>query len=461
MRFSELQHQGLMISVSGVRGIVGESLTPEICTRLGAAFGTFVDGGTVVVGRDTRLSGEMVKHAVFSGLLSAGCQVIDIGVVATPSLSLMIDKLHADGGVMISASHNPVEWNALKFFNKRGLYLNDGEGKELMAFAENRTLRRARWDGIPAVISNNDAVENHVACVLRHVNVPLIKSRRFKVALDCVNGAGVDVALRLLAALGCEVHPIHCQPNGLFPHYPEPNFINLQDLRNHSAERKVDVGFALDPDGDRLALVDSKGRFLGEETTLPLCVKHILKTQKGSVVVNMSTSRTTNDVCIQAGVQFERVPVGEIFVAERMAASGAVFGGEGNGGIIDPRLHYGRDALIGMALILESMAMSNKAVGELADELPKYSIVKAKIECSRERIMSVLETLKTDSRDAKVNIQDGLRLDWPGRWVHLRPSNTEPIMRIIAEAESESAAKQLVADFSERVEGILALLHKD
>ncbi|MEK6822582.1 MAG: phosphoglucosamine mutase, partial [Nanoarchaeota archaeon] len=291
MLFSELQHKGLMVSVSGVRGIVGESLTPEICTRLGAAFGTFVKGGTVVVGRDTRLSGEMVKHAVFSGLLSAGCKVVDVGVIATPSLTLMIEKLNADGGVMISASHNPVEWNALKFFNGKALYLNDAEGKQLMAIADLPDLRRARWDGIPAVQHNDDAVENHIACILRHVNVPMIKSRRFKVALDCVNGSGVDVALRLLAALGCEVHPIHCTPDGLFPHYPEPNFINLQDLRKHAAQHNVDVGFALDPDADRLALVDQTGRFLGEEMTLPLCVKHVLAQRKGSVVVNMSTSR--------------------------------------------------------------------------------------------------------------------------------------------------------------------------
>ena len=460
MRFSELQKQGLMVSVSGVRGIVGESLTPEICTRLGAAFGTFVEGGVVVVGRDPRLSGEMVKHAVFSGLLSAGCQVVDIGVVATPSLTLMIEKLHAAGGVMISASHNPVEWNALKFFNKQGLYLNDLEGKELIKLAEGLSLRRARWDGIPAVAQNTDAVENHLACVLRHVDVPLIKSRRFNVALDCVNGAGVDVALRLLGALGCVVHPIHCQPNGLFPHYPEPNFINLQDLRQHAALHKADVGFALDPDGDRLALVDTEGRFLGEEATLPICVKHVLSRRKGSVVVNMSTSRMTQDICRQAGVQCERVPVGEIFVAERMAEGGAVIGGEGNGGIIDPRIHYGRDALIGMALVLEAMASTHKTVGELADELPQYSIVKTKFECSREHAQSVLETLRTDAADALVNVQDGLRLDWPGRWVHLRPSNTEPIMRIIAEAETENGARQLVADYSEKVEEVLALLQR-
>ena len=402
----------------------------------------------------------MIKHAVFSGLLSAGCQVVDVGVVATPSLTLMIEKLHADGGVMISASHNPVEWNALKFFNSRGLYLNEKESRELMDTADNRTLLRARWDGIPAVLGNGDAVENHVMCVLRHVNVPLIKSKRFKVALDCVNGAGVDVALRLLAALGCEVHPIHCQPNGLFPHYPEPNFINLQDLRQHSVDNNVDVGFALDPDADRLALVDSTGRFLGEEATLPICAKHVLKQRKGSVVANMSTSRMTHDISNASGVAFERVPVGEIFVAERMAANGAVIGGEGNGGVIDPRVHYGRDGIVGMALVLEAMAVASKSIATLADELPRYHIIKSKFECSKLHCQSVLETMKADSRDARVDTQDGLRLDWPGRWVHLRPSNTEPFMRIIAEAETENEAKRLIEDYSERVEDVLELLRR-
>jgi len=456
MRFSQMLPPGLMVSVSGVRGIVGESLTPEICTRLGAAFGTYVEGGAVVVGRDTRTSGEMVKHAVLAGLLSAGCKVVDVGVVATPSLTLMIEKLGAAGGVMISASHNPVEWNALKFFNKDGLYLNDQEGKALLAVADNDILRRAAWDAIGDVTHNSDAVENHIASILRHVNVPLIKAHRFKVAIDCVNGAGVNVALRLLAALGCEAHTLHCEPNGLFPHYPEPNFINLQDLRSYCEQKDVDVGFALDPDADRLAIVDANGRFLGEEATLPLCVRHVLSQRKGSVVINMSTSRVTEDLCAEAGVRCERMPVGEINVASRMRDAAAVIGGEGNGGVIDPRLHYGRDGLMGIALILELMATTNTPIADLANELPSYVILKSKLDISGPRIPAILAALQSDNDGAKVTTTDGLRFDWKDKWVHLRPSNTEPIVRVIAEASTDADAKLLIDSFSTKVQKLLA-----
>ena len=448
----------LMISISGVRGIVGRSLTPELLVRLGEAFGTYMHSGRVVVGRDTRVSGEMVKCAVFAGLLSTGCNIIDVGVVATPTATLMIEQLKADGGVVISASHNPVEWNALKFFRADGVYLNADEGRDLLNIYYSGDFVRKPWDALKTIETTSEAEAHHVEKVLTILDVPLIKSRKFRVALDCCNGAGVGISLRLLRALGCRVEPIHCVPDGLFPHTPEPNFINLQDLCRFTKESGADIGFATDPDADRIAVVDENGQFLGEELSLALSAEYVLSRVEASnrpVVINMSTSRASEDVARAAGREVIRTAVGEVNVAEKMEEVNAVIGGEGNGGVMDPRIHYARDAIVGMGLILESLARSSRKCSEAAAALPQYSMLKTKIDCPAARSREVIRALKVGASTARASLLDGLRLDWDDRWIHLRASNTEPVMRIIAEARTPEAAQALVEEYTAQVQSAL------
>jgi phosphomannomutase len=455
---SQHENSDLMISISGVRGIVGRSLTPELLVRLGEAFGTYMRSGRVVVGRDTRVSGEMVKCAVFGGLLSTGCTILDVGVVSTPTTTLMIPELKADGGIVISASHNPVEWNALKFFRADGVYLNAEEGQDLLKIYYSGDFVRKPWDGLKMIETVSDAEAHHVERVLAILDVAAIRAKRFRVALDCCNGAGVGISLRLLRALGCTVEPIHCTPDGLFPHTPEPNFVNLQDLCRFTKERQADVGFATDPDADRIAVVSEEGAFLGEELTLAMAVKYVLANNKPNgrpVVINMSTSRVCEDLAQNAGCPIIRTAVGEVNVAETMEESNAIIGGEGNGGVIDPRVHYGRDAVVGMGLVLELMAKTGQPISAIARALPSYCMLKTKLECPPARSRALIRALKADAGAARVNAQDGLRLDWDDRWVHLRASNTEPVMRIIAEARSREAAQALVDEYTERVRGAL------
>jgi len=477
----------LMISISGVRGIVGESLTPELLMRMGEAFGTYArarrsaeKGGKqpprVVVGRDTRVSGEMVKHSVFAGLLATGCSIVDLGVVTTPTAAMAVEHMGADGGVVISASHNPIEWNALKFFGPDGVYLDSEQGKQLLDLYYQGDFRHARWNEIQEVVKDNAASDEHLQKVLDIVDVEAIRAKKFRVALDSCNGAGVEITTRLLAELGCEAVRIHCTPDGIFPHDPEPTFLNLQDLCKLAGEEDVQVGFAQDPDADRLAVVDENGRFIGEEYTLALAADYVLaglgergpgagsREQSGPqtsdsqpltpvVVINMSTSRATEDVAARHGAQCLRVPVGEVNVAVRMRALGAAIGGEGNGGVIDPRVHYGRDSLVGIAVILEHMATSNRDLSELVADLPRYVIRKTKVELDRAKTADALAHLAEEAGGdgARANCEDGLRLDWADRWVHVRPSNTEPVVRVIAEATDEASVTELVDSYVARI----------
>ncbi len=464
----------LMISISGVRGIVGESLTPELVMRMGEAFGTYAAasrsgetgggrGPCVIVGRDTRVSGEMVKHSVLAGLLSTGCSIVDLGVVTTPTAAMAIEDLDADGGVVISASHNPIEWNALKFFGPDGVYLDSEQGKQLLDLYYQGNFKHARWHEIQEVVKNDVASDAHLKKVLNIVDVKAIRAKKFRVALDSCNGAGVDITTTLLAELGCDAVRIHCTPDGLFPHDPEPTFLNLQDLCKLATEEDVQVGFAQDPDADRLAVVDENGRFIGEEYTLALAADYVLSTRnprarrssksedgepetRNSVVINMSTSRATEDVAVRHGCDCIRVPVGEVNVAVRMRSTGAAIGGEGNGGVIDPRVHYGRDSLVGIALILEHMATSGRKLSALVAALPQYVIRKTKVELDRAKTADALARLadEANGEGARMNNDDGLRLDWDDHWVHVRPSNTEPVVRVIAEAANETHVKELV-----------------
>jgi len=445
----------LMIGISGVRGVVGDNLTPELLVRLGQAFGTYVDSGTVVVGRDTRVSGDMVKHAVFSGLLSAGCRIIDVGVCGTPSAAMMVPALRAAGGIVISASHNPIEWNALKFFRSDGVYLNAEQGRQLLDIYYGGDVRKVGYDRLHAVAMDNTAVERHLAKVLQLVDVRGLRRRRFRVALDCCNGAGSDLALRFLQHIGADVAPIHCEMNGLFPHDPEPTFEHIKDLLRVTRRQRCDIGFAQDADADRIAIVSEKGRYLGEEYTLCLATRYTLAHRRGPVVTNLSTTRMLDDVAQAAGVEVVRTPVGEVNVAERMREVNAVIGGEGNGGVIEPRVHLGRDALTGMALILQLMLETGKKISALAGELSRYYMVKERVECSKRVLGSVLKAL-ADEPSAKVDMRDGVKLDFADSWVHVRASNTEPIVRVYTEARTRSRAREMAQKYKRLVERVVA-----
>lgn len=447
-----------IIGVSGIRGIVGESFTPDFLARFSAAFGVYLEGGRVVVARDTRKSGQMIKHLVVGGLLSAGCEVHDLGVVPTPTSQIMVEELRASGGLVITGSHNPKDWNALKFLREKGVYLNKDQLEELLKGFESWELRTVSTSRLRALVEESRSVDRHIAKVLDVVDVEKIKQKRFKVVVDCCNGTGVFVSPSLLEALGCEVIPLHSEPDGEFRRDPEPNFLSLKALARAVEEYGADVGFAQDPDADRLAVVSENGEILGEEYTLVLSALDVLSKRKGVVVTNYSTSRALEDVCREAGSELLRAPVGEVNVVQRMMESSAIFGGEGNGGVIDPRIHYGRDSLIGMALILELMAETSETISELMAKLPRYYTVKRKINCSRDNYSPLMEKLGREFPSGNLTLEDGIRVDWKDSWAHIRPSGTEPVVRVITEATSKRKALQLNRQIKSLVEQILASL---
>lgn len=441
-----------MVSVSGMRGIVGKDLTPELVARHAAALGAWAAAGgrpTVVLGRDARTSGPMFARAATAGLMSVGVTVIDIGVVPTPTLQLAVEHHHAGAGLMLTASHNPVEWNALKLVGPDGIFLDAESGAAVRALAD-RGPMRAAWDGIGTVEEDGQAIPRHLEQVLAlpMVDVDAIRARRFHVALDCVRGAGGTSIPPLLEALGCKVTAINLETDGRFPRPPEPLPENLGDLSRLVRESGADIGMAVDPDVDRLALVDEHGDAIGEDYTLAFAVRTVLRAMgpeasSAAVVVNLSTSLVVEDAARELGASFFRAPVGEAHVARMIREQNAVVGGEGNGGVILPSVHIGRDAPIGVALILQLLVESGQTVSGLVASAPRYHIVKAKAPRGADLAPAYL-ALRTRFADATADDRDGLRLSWADRWVHLRPSGTEPIIRFIAEAPSAADAESLI-----------------
>ena len=440
---------GLMVSVSGIRGQVGQGLTPDVVARYAAAFGAWsIARGTsrqVVVGRDSRVSGAMFHRIVVGTLQLAGCDVIDIGLTTTPGCQLAVEHHHAAGGLMLSASHNPIEWNALKLIGPSGLFLEASEGEAMRALLDTG-IPYATWDKIGTVTADANAASRHVEAVLAipYVDTAAIRARKFKVALDCVRGAGATVMPMLLERLGCDVVGINMEPDGRFPRQPEPIPENLKELERLVAESGADIGMAVDPDVDRLALVSDAGRAIGEDFTLALAARLVLRHRRGPVVTNLSTSLLVEDVARDAGVEAVRAPVGEVNVAVRMRELNAPIGGEGNGGVILPEVHLGRDAPIGAALLLQLLVEEGRPLSAIVGALPKYVIVKDKLDRPNASLDAVYAALRSAFPDATVDTQDGLRLSWPDRWVHVRPSGTEPIVRVIAEGPDEMAARELV-----------------
>ncbi len=443
----------LMVSVSGFRGRVGESVTPELFAGLGAAYGAFLqaegDGDHVVVGRDSRTSGPMLARAVVAGLLSAGCRVTELGIVPTPSLMLAVRDTGAAGGLGVTASHNPAEWNALKFAVKGGTFLPPDRMARFQAMVGREDPDRAAWDRIPTPARDDSWPERHLERVLDlpFVEPERIRAQRIPVALDCVNGAGGAIMPELLARLGCEVHGMGLEPNGRFPRDPEPTAANLRGLCDLVAAAGARIGFAVDPDADRLSLVDERGRALGEDLTLALAADVVLRRRPGAVVTNLSTSRVLDDVAAKRGCRVIRAPVGEINVVVRMMAEGAVVGGEGNGGVIVPALHHTRDAAAGAALLLQYLADEpGVPLSERIARLPSYRIVKEKASFPRDRLDDAYAALVRDLPAGDSDRSDGLRLEWPAEagWLHVRPSGTEPVVRLIAEAPEPASARALV-----------------
>ena len=424
----------LMIGISGIRGIIGESLTPELIIRFASAFGTYLGGGKVVVGRDTRVSGAMIKHSVFAGLLSTGCEVIDIDVATTPSVTNMVRQLHASGGVVITGSHNPIEWNALKFMGPDGCILGEDNARRLLDVYYSGSFKNVSWNDLIPVIEDFSAGRRHIRTILNHVDVKAIRRRKLHVALDSCNGAGSLVTQELLKRLGCTVVPIHVTPNGLFPHNPEPTFVNVRDLCRKTKSSQAAVGFAQDADADRLAIVDENGKYLGEELTLALVTLYVLERNPCPVAINMSTSRLVEDIAAKHGVPVIRCKVGEANVADAMKEHHCVIGGEGNGGVIDPSVHYVRDSLIAIGRVLSLLAERRTPISKIVTELPRYHMLKLKVESSPDQTAQVIARVVDAFPDGQVNRLDGLRLDWPDRWLHVRPSATEPALRIIGEA---------------------------
>lgn len=442
----------LMIGISGVRGVIGETLTPELCTRLGEAFGTFLGGGTVVVGRDTRPSGEMVKHAVFAGLLASGCKIIDVGVAATPTCAMMIPERKAKGGIVISASHNAVEWNALKFFRADGVYLNAVQGRQLLDIYYQGGFRSVSWNEMCEGEKDCSATERHVEKVLGLVDIKALRRKKYRVVLDACNGAGIDMATQFLNRVGCHVTKLYCEPNGIFPRIAEPSKAAVTQLCKIVKREKAHLGIALDPDADRVAFVSEAGRYIGEEYSLALCARHILGHTPGHLVANVSTSRMIDDVAAEFGVKVFRTPVGEVNVADEILDTGAIMGGEGNGGVIYPRIHPSRDSLTGMALMLQYMLESGQTLTDLTNEIPSYTMIKTKVEADRMAIVGFMKELEKNAPCEELDLQDGVKLSWKDSWVHLRGSNTEPVLRIISEARTAAKAKALADEYGARVE---------
>jgi phosphomannomutase len=438
-------HQ-LKISVSGIRGVVGGFLTPNLACAFAQAFGTYVGAGRVVLGRDTRSSGEMLEHAVTCGLLAAGCEVVKVGIVPTPTIQVYVSETRARGGIAITASHNPPEYNALKLFNHEGLFFNQYERSELLdlyhesAFrqADNREIRRVSedLDGPP---------QRHIQRVLAHVDVKRIQARRFRVALDGVNGAGSRMSVHFLRdTLGCDLHAISVDPTKPFPREAEPRPEVLTDLRKLITDVGADIGFAQDPDGDRLAVGDETGRILDNDDVLALAVDCALRRKPGPVVVNLTTSAVIDDVATTYRYPVHRTPVGEANVVERMKTAGAVIGGEGsNGGIIFPGVQYCRDSYMGMAFLLDRLAESGLTMSRLASTLPVYYRRFGKVMFEHGRLGPLMLALEDAFPDADADRRDGLKLTLSDGWVQVRASNTEPILRIAAEARTPERLEEL------------------
>jgi phosphomannomutase len=436
-----------IVSISGIRGIFGESLLPENIVKYISAFAEFVDIKRVVIGRDGRLGGDVIEKIIESTLLFSGCEVINLGISPTPTISLAVETLKAGGGISITASHNPQEWNGMKFINKRGVFLDAIENRTYLNFVNEGRGEHVPVEKLRQVEYYPEFSDYHIkkALSISYLNLKKIKKRKFKVVADCVNSSGSEIIPKLLEKLSCRVYRLDCDSSGIFTRKPEPVPENLKRVCKEVKKRKADLGIVVDPDSDRLVLITEKGKPFGEENTITTAVRYVLsktKPKKRIAAVNLSTSRSVDDVVNELGGRLYKSPVGEINVINKMMETGAVIGGEGSGGVILPEVHYGRDSLVGIALILSALAEFGGSLSDFRKNLPEYCINKARIELKDIDAGAIFRYLGSRYFNYPQNTDDGLRIDFDSGWANFRISNTEPILRIITEAKtSEEASK--------------------
>ncbi len=457
----------LIKSISGIRGTIGgkvnDNLTPLDVVKFASAFGTWLQNTknkknlTLVIGRDARISGQMVSSLVSSTLQGLGINVIDLGLSTTPTVEVMVPELKADGGIILTASHNPKQWNALKLLNDKGEFISGENGAEVLKLAENEDFNYAEVVDLGSYETREDGFDIHIEKILAlpTVDAEAIRAKKYKIVLDAVNSTGGMAIPPLLEKLGCEVVKLYCEPNGQFPHNPEPLKEHLTDICELVQKEKADLGVVVDPDVDRLALIDENGEMFGEEYTLVAVADYLLKNKNGVAVSNLSSSRALRDVAKNHNSEYFASAVGEVNVVNLMKEKNAVIGGEGNGGIIYPDLHYGRDSLVGIALFLTHLAKENKTVSELRAGYPAYFMGKKKIELTADiDVDGLLTKMQHAYNNEEVSTVDGVKIDFPENWVHLRKSNTEPIIRIYTEAQSQEEADKLGDEIIEKIKSL-------
>ena len=442
----------LMISVSGVRGIFGETLTPEIAANFATHFGIFSQRGKIIVGRDSRVSGPAMSRAIISGLTKVGCDVVDLGIVSTPTVLLAVEESEAKGGISITASHNPAEWNAMKFIGENGMFLFPEKAQKFISSLE-KPVDYVEPNKMGKLTQDTEATDRHIKKILNipYLDIENIRKKKFKVVIDSVNGAGGLISPKLLKKLGCKVIELNSEPTGIFSHNPEPLNENLKQLEQTVKENNADIGFATDPDVDRLSIVSEKGKCLGEELSLLLTEKFVLSRNKGDIVTNLSSSMASEDIASDFGVKVHRTKVGEINVGKKMIELKSPIGGEGNGGIICPEVHYTRDAPVGMALILGYLAEQDKHISELADEIPKYYFAKDKIKVELLKLDSIMQKVPEIFQKNKLDKTDGIKVLGDKFWIHIRKSGTEPIIRVYVESDSTERSQELCRETIEKL----------
>jgi len=458
----------LIKSISGIRGTIGgktgDNLTPVDAVKFASAYGTWLknhhnkESLTVVIGRDARISGPMIHNLVVNTLVGLGINVIDLGLSTTPTVEVAVPLEKADGGIILTASHNPKQWNALKLLNEKGEFLSGADGAKILEIAENEAFDFADVDSLGEITENTSYMDIHIDEVLNLplVDVEAVKARKFKVVVDGVNSSGGIIIPKLLEEMGVEVVKLYCEPNGHFPHNPEPLKEHLGDICKLVVEEKADFGIVVDPDVDRLAFISNDGEMFGEEYTLVAVSDYVLSKTPGNTVSNMSSSRALRDITEKHGGSYQASAVGEVNVVELMKATNTIIGGEGNGGIIYPEIHYGRDALVGVALFLTHLANLDMTVAELRASYPQYFMSKNKIELTPQiDVDAILVAMADKYKNEQVSTIDGVKIDFPENWAHLRKSNTEPIIRIYTEAKSQQAADELAERIISEIKAII------
>jgi len=458
----------LIKSISGIRGTIGgkqgDNLTPIDTVKFAAAYGHFIKSQSkeknckIVVGRDARISGPMMQQLVMNTLTSMGIDVVDVGLSTTPTVEMAVPAENAQGGIILTASHNPKQWNALKLLNEKGEFLSGDDGKQILRFAEDPSLEFAEVDDLGVITENNTYINWHIEQILnsKWVDVEAVKKAKLKVVVDAVNSTGGIAIPRLLKKMGVEVVELYCTPNGDFPHNPEPLKENLTEISALVKKENADMGIVVDPDVDRLAIIDENGEMIGEEYTIVAAADYVLSRQKGNTVSNLSSSRALRDITEKHGGSYSASAVGEVNVVEKMKATNALFGGEGNGGVIFPDFHYGRDSLVGSALILSLIAQRKQSVSELRSGYTDYYMSKNKIQLTPEiNVDEILAEMEKRYASEEISTIDGVKIDFPENWVHLRKSNTEPIIRVYTEAKSPEKADELAQRIMKEINGII------